>query len=89
MSFKGMNPDQGREVAAAIKTAGENLQSAIDDVYSIVSSVEWVGPDYDAYVADFSAFVGDDVANLRQAYYDRGNDLENQADEQDDTSNQN
>lgn len=89
MSFSGMNPDQGREVATAIRKAGTDIQDQIDQLTSQVTGVEWVGPDYDAFVADWNAFVSSDVATATDLFNTKADALDTHADEQDDTSNQN
>lgn len=88
MAFKGMNPEEGREVAQAVKEAGEQVLEAIDTVTSVVNSVEWVGPDYDSYRDDWNGFVGGAVAQLVEGLQTKGDELNQHAEEQDTTSNQ-
>ncbi|MGP9539764.1 WXG100 family type VII secretion target [Brachybacterium sp. AOP43-C2-M15] len=88
MAFKGMNPEEGREVAQAVTEAGEQILEAIDNVTSIVNSVEWVGPDYDAYRDEWNSFTGGAVAELVNGLQTKGNELTQHAEEQDTTSNQ-
>ena len=88
MSFKGMNPDEGREVAQLLNTTGSDMASAIADAGTIVSGVEWLGPDYDAFLDDWNNFQNGAVANLEQVLVGKGDELNKHADEQDETSNQ-
>jgi hypothetical protein len=89
MAFKGMNPEEGREVAQEILKAGEQVLEHIDAVTNVVNSVEWVGPDYDAYREDWNAFVNGPVSDLVEAFKVKGDELNKHAEEQDTTSNQN
>jgi hypothetical protein len=88
MAFKGMNPDEGRDVASAITDAGQQILDAIDSATGVVNSVEWVGPDYDAYQQDWNAFVQGPVNSLIEGFQKRADEMTKNADEQDDTSNQ-
>lgn len=89
MAFKGMNPDEGRDVALEIQKAGDQVVEKIDEVTNLVNSVEWVGPDYDAYRDEWNAFVNGAVNNLVEAFKAKGDELNKHAEEQDTTSNQN
>ncbi len=89
MAFKGMNPDEGRDVAMEILRASEQVVEKIDGVTNIVNSVEWVGPDYDAYRDEWNAFVNGAVNNLVEAFKAKSDELNKHAEEQDTTSNQN
>lgn len=88
MAFKGMNPDQGREVASAINDAGSQILDAINNVTSAVNSVEWIGPDYDSYQDDWNSFVSGPVSNLVDGFQRRSELMNQHAEEQDTTSNQ-
>lgn len=88
MAFKGMNPDEGREVAAAVGEAGRQVLDAINSATSTVNAVEWVGPDYDAYREEWNSFVSGAVANLVEGFQRRSDALNTHADQQDSTSNQ-
>ena len=88
MAFKGMNPDEGREVATAVSEAGQKIMEIVGDMSSLVNSVEWIGPDYDAYRDDWSSFIGAGLADLVNALEQKGKDLNNHAEQQDTTSNQ-
>ncbi|WP_114855635.1 WXG100 family type VII secretion target [Brachybacterium sp. YJGR34] len=88
MAFKGMNPEQGREVASAIGEAGQQILEVIDQASSLVNSVEWVGPDYDAYREDWNGFVGGPVNSLIEVLQTKSDQLNQHAEEQDSTSNQ-
>lgn len=87
MAFKGMNPDEGREVGSTVIQAGERVVEIVETVTSVVNSVEWVGPDYDAYQEEWNAFLSGPVAGLQDAYKAKGDELTTHADEQDTTSN--
>jgi uncharacterized protein YukE len=89
MAFKGMNPDEGREVAQGVTEAGQQILEAIDNVTNIVNAVEWVGPDYDAYRDEWNSFVGGPVAELVNGLETKGKELNQHAEQQDTTSNQN
>jgi len=89
MAFKGMNPDEGRDVAMEILRASEQVVEKIDGVTNVVNSVEWVGPDYDAYRDEWNAFVNGAVNNLVEAFKAKSDELNKHAEEQDTTSNQN
>ncbi|MFI8776851.1 hypothetical protein ACIGH6_07150, partial [Brachybacterium paraconglomeratum] len=60
----------------------------VDEVTRLVTSVEWVGPDYDAYVEEWNSFVNGPVNNLVEAFSTKGDELTQHAEEQDTTSNQ-
>ncbi|MFC7376559.1 hypothetical protein ACFQRD_14910 [Brachybacterium sp. GCM10030268] len=89
MAFKGMDPEQGREVANAIHDAGGQVLEAIDTATTLVNSVEWVGPDYDAYREEWNSFLSGPVNQLVEAFKSKQDELNRHADEQDTTSNQN
>mgnify|MGYP001005809488 CR=1 FL=1 len=88
MAFKGMNPEEGREVAQEIIKTGEQVVEKIDVVTNLVNSVEWVGPDYDAYRDEWNSFVNGAVNNLVEALKSKGDELNQHAEEQGTTSNQ-
>ncbi|ASK64983.1 hypothetical protein CFK39_03115 [Brachybacterium avium] len=88
MAFKGMNPEEGREVAQAVSDAGQQIMEIVGDMSSVVNSVEWVGTDYDSYREDWGSFVGGGLANLVNALEEKGKALNQHAEEQDTTSNQ-
>lgn len=88
MAFKGMNPEEGREVAQGINEAGQQILEAIEAATTVVGSVEWVGPDYDAYRDDWNQFVSGVVDQLVQALQQKHNELNQHAEQQDSTSNQ-
>lgn len=88
MAFKGMNPEEGREVAQEIIRTGDQVVEKADAVTRLVQSVEWVGPDYDAFSEAWNAFVNGPVNNLVEALKTKGDELNQHADEQDTTSNQ-
>lgn len=87
MAFKGMDPDEGREVASEIQQAGEKILEFFDQATSTVTSVEWIGPDYDAYVEDWNGFVSGALNGLIEALNAKSNELQTHADQQDSTSN--
>ncbi|SLM95493.1 hypothetical protein [Brachybacterium nesterenkovii] len=89
MAFKGMNPDQGRDTAEAIKNAGTQTQELFETLTGQVQGVEWVGPDADTFKGDWTSYVGGIVAQVTDLYNTKSTDLNTHADEQDDTSNQN
>lgn len=88
MSFKGMDPDQGREVAQAIKTAGTQTAELFQTVSATVQGVDWVGPDAENFKSDWTSFVSGVVHTVEQLYNTKSQELEKNAEEQDDTSNQ-
>lgn len=89
MAFKGMNPEEGREVATAINEAGSQILDAIDAVTGVVNGVEWIGPDYDTYVDDWNGFVSGPVNSVVEACKAKSDELNQHAEEQDTTSNSN
>ena len=88
MAFKGMNPEEGREVAQEIIRTGDQVVEKADAVTRLVQSVEWVGPDYDAFSDEWNSFVNGPVNSLVEAFTAKGDELTNHAEEQDTTSNQ-
>ncbi|MFC0675083.1 hypothetical protein [Brachybacterium hainanense] len=88
MAFQGMDIEAGRDVAALITTTGSEILDIIDQVTSVVNSVEWVGPDYDQYVSDWGSFVSGQVSSLTEAFQAKGDALTQQADQQEGTSQQ-
>jgi uncharacterized protein YukE len=89
MAFKGMDPEQGRDVAQAIKQAGEKIKGTFADLNTVVSGVEWEGPDADAYKEDWTSFFTQRVDGVVEQFATRSKDLDEQAEEQDTTSNSN
>lgn len=87
MAFKGMNPDEGRDVAQEVMKAGEQVLDVLSPLNDLVNSVEWVGPDYDTYQEDWNSFMNGPVNDLIEAYKTKGDELNTHAEEQDDTSN--
>lgn len=87
MAFKGMNPDEGRETAALVKEAATVVNDITDNVTSQVMSVEWVGPDYEAFTGDWNAFLSSVLSALSEAYNAKAEELTQHADAQDATSN--
>lgn len=87
MAFKGMDPDEGRQVASEIQQTGEKILGFFDQATSIVTSVEWIGPDYDAYAEDWNGFISGALTGLADALTAKGNELQTHAEQQDSTSN--
>lgn len=87
MAFKGMNPEEGREVAQGVTDAGQQILEVIDNVTGMVNSVEWIGPDYDTYRDEWNSFTGGAVGELVNALADQGRVLVQHAEQQDSTSN--
>lgn len=88
MAFKGMNPEEGREVAQGVNEAGQQILELINGATNLVNSVEWVGPDYDAYLEEWNSFVSGPVGDLVNGLADKGTQLNDHAEQQDSTSNQ-
>lgn len=88
MAFKGMNPDEGRETASLVKEATTTIGDLANQVGNQINSVEWIGPDYDAYLSEWQSFYSSQVTALMDLYTARADILTQHADEQDDTSNQ-
>lgn len=88
MAFKGMNPEEGREVASAIDEAGQQILELMETVTGVVNGVEWVGSDYDTYKEDWNSFSGSTVGDLVNGMAERSKGLTQHAEEQDQTSNQ-
>ncbi|GAA1712778.1 hypothetical protein [Brachybacterium phenoliresistens] len=87
MAFKGMDTEAGLEVATFIDTTGSEILDIIDSVTSVVTSVEWIGPDYDQYTSDWNSFVSGPVAGLVEAISAKAEELRVDAEEQDTASN--
>lgn len=87
MAFKGMNPDEGREVAQAIGDAGQRIMDTIDTVTGVVNGVDWIGSDYDTFQSDWNSFVSGTVSGVVDALNQKRTELEQHAEEQDTTSN--
>jgi len=87
MAFKGMDPGEGNEVAQAVTQAGEQILEAVGDMTTVVNSVEWVGPDYDGYKEEWNSFIGGPLANLVEALQQKGKELTQHAEEQEQESN--
>ncbi|MDO5662000.1 MAG: hypothetical protein Q4G40_04840 [Brachybacterium sp.] len=86
MAFKGMNPDEGREVASFVRDTGNKINESANAVKGIVDGLEWVGPDADSFKEEFNAFVSQAVASLVDAYSSQSDILNADADEQEQTS---
>ena len=87
MAFKGMNPEEGREVATGITEAGQQILDAIEQVTGQVNGVNWIGPDYDAYQQDWNSFVSSQVSSLVDAFQAKSDELNQHAEQQEVTSN--
>lgn len=87
MSFKGMNPSEGRDVATEITDAGSRIVDAFDTATASVNGVDWIGEDYENFKGDWNGFISGAVAALQDALANKGNELRGHADEQDTTSN--
>lgn len=86
MAFKGMNPDEGRDVATAVNEAGRQILEQVDTVTTTVTSVDWIGPDYDAFREDWKVFCTGAVNALVEEFQRRSDALSTHADQQDTTS---
>ncbi|NMA76062.1 MAG: hypothetical protein GX960_02180 [Actinomycetales bacterium] len=87
MAFKGMNPDEGREVGQAVTDAGQRIMEIIGDMTPVVNGVEWVGPDYDSYREDWNGLISGTLSTLVETLQEKGRLLNQHAEEQDETSN--
>lgn len=87
MAFKGMNPEEGREVATGITEASQQILDAIDQVTNQVNGVHWVGPDYDAYQQDWNGFVSSQLSGLVDAFQAKADEMNSQAEQQEVASN--
>lgn len=88
MAFKGMDPDAGREVGTALTDAGSAISDETQGVTGVVSGVEWIGPDYDQFQDDWNQTSSNVINGLVELLNAKGKELNTQADQQDDTSNQ-
>lgn len=88
MAFKGMNPEEGREVASLVDEAGTVVNDNTDSRTTQIMSAEWVGPDYDDFTADWNAFLSGALQTLSDAYNTKASELNEHAEQQDATSNQ-
>lgn len=89
MSFKGMDPDQARDVAKDVTQAGEKIKQAFENLDGTVQGIEWKGPDADTFKDDWRNFQTSEVSGVAEQFKTQGDTLTNQADEQDETSNSN
>jgi uncharacterized protein YukE len=89
MSFKGMDPEQARDVAKDVTQAGEKIKQAFSDLDGTVQGIEWKGPDAEAFKDDWRSFESSEVSNVADLFKSHGDTLSDQADEQDQTSNSN
>ncbi|MDN6398946.1 MAG: hypothetical protein L0K01_00620 [Brachybacterium sp.] len=88
MEFQGMDPAEGREVAAEISESGQKIMEIVGDMTPLVNSVDWLGSDYEAYVQDWNTFIGGPLANLVDALQEKSKALEAHIDQQENTSRQ-
>ncbi|WP_058233738.1 hypothetical protein [Devriesea agamarum] len=88
MAFQGMSPEQGREAAGKLKHIGQQVAESFDHLSGVVNSVNWLGPDAEAFKQDWLHVKGSSVHELAEALKQRGENLAAQADDQDATSNQ-
>lgn len=87
MAFKGMNPDEGREVASGVTDASSRILDVIDRATAAVNGAEWIGPDYEAYQQDWNAFVSGPVNTLIEGFKVKADELNQHAEQQDTASN--
>lgn len=88
MAFKGMNPEEGREVASEISDLGSLITELIDAPTTVLGSIEWVGPDYDAFLEEWNSFVSNQINGIVEALTARSESLQQHSEQQDTTSNQ-
>lgn len=88
MAFKGMDSNEGRDVAAAINESGQKIMEIVGDMTPLVNSVEWLGSDYDAYQQDWNSFISGPLTNLVDGLQEKSKALEAHIDQQDNTSQQ-
>ncbi|MCL6424282.1 hypothetical protein Bequi_12995 [Brachybacterium sp. JHP9] len=86
MNFQGMDPEAGRGTAAAVKTAGTAIQGAFSALRGAVESVEWIGPDRETFVGDWHGFIAQTIDPLVQAITEKGEQLLQHAEQQDQAS---
>lgn len=78
---KGMDPEAVKQMAQSIRDAGEEAQSAFDDVKGKVDELDWTGEDRDDYVSQFED-LADKVKQLKQKADDFAESAEKNAKEQ-------
>lgn len=89
MSFKGMDPEAGRNVAKQIQQAGQKIEHIFQELKTAAHGTDWVGPDADHFKSDFDGFMNGTGKHLSDAFTKKGTELQKQAEEQDQTSNNN
>lgn len=87
MAFKGMDPDQGRQVASQIEKAGHEIEQLFTQLTSQVKGVQWEGPDFHHFTAEWDQFINSRVHHVQEEFAKKATDLKHQAEEQDSTSN--
>ncbi|HIY24685.1 MAG TPA: hypothetical protein H9837_10365 [Candidatus Brachybacterium merdigallinarum] len=83
-----MNPDEGREVASEISELGSLITELIDAPTTVLGGIEWVGPDYDAFLEEWNSFVSNQINGIVEALTARSEALNQHSEQQDTTSNQ-
>ncbi len=87
MAFKGMDPGEGNEIAQAVTQSGEQILEVVGDMTTIINSVAWEGPDDDGCEEEWNSFIGGPLSNLVEALQQKGKELSQHAEEQEQESN--
>lgn len=83
MAFLGADTDALRGQADAVRTGAQRLAELHTTLTMQVMSVPWEGPDADAFRDDFGSRVGDLIQRATEDMDTRGEQLDQQADDQD------
>lgn len=81
--FFGADTDALRALAGRVRTGTRRLQELQDELHGAVTSVEWTGPDADAFRGDFSGRVTALLARAGDGLAGRHAQLDTHAEEQD------
>jgi uncharacterized protein YukE len=54
MAFLGMNVEEVQALSTQMSSAAQEITSILNQVTSALSNAQWVGPDHDRFVSDWS-----------------------------------
>ncbi|MBV7432806.1 hypothetical protein ACUH9Y_07075 [Dermabacteraceae bacterium P13115] len=80
--FQGMNPQQGREVAQQLLGQAGEVERWSEEIKASLASLDWVGPDADAYRSEATAVISGMLSPYAQAIRERAGKLTEHVEEQ-------
>jgi hypothetical protein len=86
VTFYGADTDQLRDQGGRTTTSADRLTELLSGLSALVSSVEWVGPDADAFRQRWEAEVRSTADRAATMLEERGRRLDQDAEEQDEAS---